>query len=247
MCGRFALTSAPEAVRVLFGIADQPSFPPRENIAPSEPVGIIIAERGARRLMLVRWGFIPAWTKAGERPPLLFNARAETAFDKPAFRHAIRRRRCLVPADAWYEWRGEGEGRGARKTKFMVRRRDGAPFAFGGIWETYVSPDGGEIDTMAILTTDANGALAAIHPRMPLLITPEHFARWLDCTDESPPALREIAALMRPWERDDLEITGIARPAAQRARIETNGVAMNEQDSAPPQATRLKPEQGSLF
>lgn len=201
MCGRYQLTTAPEALRALFGYVEQPNFPPREAIAPTEPIGIVGDTFGTRHFMLVRWGFLPGFVKDVASFPLLFNARGETLAEKPAFRNAIRRRRCLVPASGFYEWRREGEGRAARRTPYLCTRADGQPLALAGIWETHVGGDGSEIDTAAIITTAANGTMAAIHERMPVIIEPGDFDTWLDGNGEKPePAL----ALVRPAAEDVL-------------------------------------------
>ncbi len=125
MCGRFALTATPQDVKALFGYADTPNFPPRETIAPTEPIGVVVdAGGGARRFALMRWGFLPAWVKDPAEFPLFYNARGETLAEKPAFRSAIRRRRCLVPATGFYEWRRTGEGRAMKREPFFVTRAD---------------------------------------------------------------------------------------------------------------------------
>ena len=197
MCGRYQLTAAPDALRALFGYEELPNFPPRLSIAPTEPIGIVTQTFGVRHFQLVRWGFLP----------LLFNARAETAAEKPTFRNALRRRRCLVPATGFYEWRREGEGRSAHRTPFLCARRDGAILALGGIWETYVAPDGSEMDTAAILTTSANGVMAAIHERMPVILEPCDFAAWLDGTDER---VERVAPLMGPAGDDVLVLEEVS-------------------------------------
>ncbi|WP_374545575.1 SOS response-associated peptidase [Rhodoblastus sp.] len=205
MCGRFAITSPPEAVRAHFRYAEQPNFPPRYNIAPTQPIPIVTARGGPQGVMrhfqLARWGFLPGFVKDVQKFPLLFNARAETLAEKPSFRAALRRRRCLVPADAWYEWRANGPGAGksapkksAPKTPYLFHRCDGGLMAFAGLWETYIDASGGEIDTACIVTTMANGATAAIHDRMPALIAPDHYDAWLDPDETHPPPL----ALLRP-------------------------------------------------
>jgi putative SOS response-associated peptidase YedK len=177
MCGRFVLTSPPEAVRALFGYEDEPAFPPRYNIAPSQPVPVVILENGKRRMKLMRWGLIPSWVKDPRTFSLLFNARADSVLEKPSFRNAFRRRRCLVPADGFYEWQASGE----RKRPFFIHPSGGGPIAFAGIWETWVGPNGEELDTVAIITTEANDELRGLHDRMPVVIAPEAFEMWLDC------------------------------------------------------------------
>jgi putative SOS response-associated peptidase YedK len=177
MCGRYLITSAPEAIRALFRYAEQPNFPPRYNIAPTQPVPIVRLDNGERSFVLVRWGLIPAWVKDPHAFSLLINARGETIGKKPAFRNAVRLRRCLFPADGFYEWKTGAD----RKRPFCIRPRDGQPVAFAGVWETWMGPNGEEIDTACIVTTAANRFLAPLHDRMPVVIAPQAFDLWLDC------------------------------------------------------------------
>lgn len=179
MCGRYSITSPPEAVRRVFGYPEQPNFPPRYNIAPTQPVPIVrraAAGEGRREFVLVRWGLVPSWAREiGSKP--LINARSETVADKPAFRGAFRHRRCLVPADGYYEWWRGGSG---RPQPYNIRRKDGGLFAMAGIWETWVGADGSELDSMAILTRAATPVLRPIHDRMPCVVRNEDFDAWLD-------------------------------------------------------------------
>jgi putative SOS response-associated peptidase YedK len=176
MCGRYAITSAPEAIRRLFGYEGNPNFPPRYNVAPTQPVPIVRLAEGKRQFALVRWGLIPSWVKDPRAFSLLINARGESLNDKPAFRNAMRYRRCLFPADGFYEWRREGE----RRTPYYVHLKAGGPMAFAGLWESWMGPNGEEMETAAIVTTRANRALAAIHDRMPVIVPPDAFDFWLD-------------------------------------------------------------------
>jgi putative SOS response-associated peptidase YedK len=194
MCGRFVITSAPEALRKLFGYIDQPNFPPRYNVAPTQPVPVVIVENGTRQFRLMRWGFIPAWVKEPRGFALLINARAETVQDKPAFKNAIRRRRCLIPADGWYEWSQAD----AHKRPYFLYRRDGQPFGFAGLAEMWTGPNGEELDTVAIVTAAARTEMATLHSRVPVTIAPADFERWLDCTSED--AADAIPMLAAPSE-----------------------------------------------
>jgi putative SOS response-associated peptidase YedK len=133
-------------------------------------------DAGKPAFMLVRWGFLPSWVKDPRSFSLLVNARGESVLEKPAFRNAIRRRRCLVPADGFYEWSDTRPRR-----PFFVRPKTGGPIAFAGLWETWTGPNGEEVDTAAIVTTRANRTLAPIHDRMPVIVPPEAFDLWLDC------------------------------------------------------------------
>src|SRR3989440_4825108 len=177
MCGRYAITTAPEAIRQLFGYLEQPNFPPRYNVAPTQPVPIVRMTEGKRQFALVRWGLIPAWVKDPRAFSLIINARGESALDKPAFRNAMKYRRCLFPADGFYEWKREGE----KKRAYFVRLKSGQPMAFAGLWESWMGPNGEEMETAAIITLPAAGEFARLHERMPVIVPPEAFNLWLDC------------------------------------------------------------------
>ena len=207
MCGRYAITTTPEAMRSLFRYPDQPNFPPRYNIAPTQPIPVVRLIEGQRRFSLVRWGLTPSWVRDPRAFSLLINARGESVFDKPAFRAAMRYRRCLVPADGFYEWRREGE----RKRPYFVRLKAGGQaggqagglMAFAGLWEAWSGPNGEEMETAAIVTTAANRTLLPIHDRMPVIVPPEAFDLWLDCRAFD----AEMAtALIAPAADDLLEV-----------------------------------------
>jgi putative SOS response-associated peptidase YedK len=215
MCGRFVITSAPEALRRLFGYIDQPNFPPRYNVAPTQPVPVVIVGNGLRQFRLMRWGFIPAWVKDPRGFALLINARAETVADKPAFKNAIRRRRCLIPADGYYEW-SQSE---ARKRPYFIHPRDGQPFGFAGLAETWIGPNGEELDTVAIVTTAANADLKVLHPRVPVTIGANNFERWLDCSSDD---ANDAMALLAPpvegeflWHQVSIRVNRAANDDAQ--------------------------------
>src|SRR5437588_7515363 len=176
MCGRYSITTAPEAMRRLFAYPEQPNFPPRFNIAPTQPVPIVRLYEGRRQFALVRWGLIPSWVKDPRRFALLHVARGESVNEKPAFRNAMKRRRCLVPADGFYEWKRTAE----RKQPYFVRLKSGQPMAFAGLWESWMGPNGEEQETAAIVTTTASRSIAHIHDRMPVIVPPEAFDFWLD-------------------------------------------------------------------
>lgn len=179
MCSRYSLTSPPEAVRAYFGTKNGLDFPPRYNIAPTQPVLIVRrSHAGDREQHLVRWGLIPSWVKDPREFTTIINARSETAAEKPSFRGSLRHRRCLVPATGFYEWTGKP----GQKRPHLFRPRDGGLMALAGLAEHWVGADGSELETMAILTTTANATMEPIHDRMPVVIAPEHFDVWLDCT-----------------------------------------------------------------
>lgn len=177
MCSRYSLTSPHEVVRLYFRYVNEMVFPPRYNIAPTQPVAIIRHNaRHEREMVLVRWGLIPPWVKEPREFTTLINARSESAADKPSFRAALRHRRCLIPADGFYEWAGtRGE-----KRPHLVAPESGL-IALAGIHEHWLGADGSELETMAILTVAANRVMASIHDRMPVIIAPQDFDRWLDC------------------------------------------------------------------
>src|SRR4051794_3394461 len=187
MCGRYAITTVPEAMRALFRYFDQPDFPARYNIAPTQPVPIVRISEGRREFALMRWGLIPSWVKDPRGFSLLFNARGESAAEKPAFRNAMKRRRCLFPADGFYEWKQDGKA----KRPYFVRLKAGGPMAFAGLWESWMGPNGEEVETAAIVTTAASREIAHIHERMPVIVPPQAFDFWLD-----PNADAEMAAAM---------------------------------------------------
>lgn len=210
MCGRFSLTATPEEVREFLALLELEDFPARYNIAPTQPILAVIAgEQGApgsnlpqRRALLIRWGLTPGWVKDPREFPLLVNARAETAAEKASFRAAMRHRRILIPASGFYEWRRPPKESGEKSQAFWVRPRHGRIVAFAGLMETWASADGSEVDTGAILTASANPAFAPIHDRMPVVIAPKDFDRWLDCKTQEP---RHVTDLLRPPPEDLFE------------------------------------------
>ena len=177
MCGLYRLVISPEQVWARFGCGRAGPFPPRPVIRPGEPVGIVRREDdGARHWRWVLWGLVPHWMKEVPKSRRIINARAETLLQRPAFRGAVRHRRCLVPADGFYEWTGP---RG-RKRAVLFTFPDERPFAMAGLWERWMGADGSEIETMAIITVDANADVAPVHERMPALLRREHWQAWLD-------------------------------------------------------------------
>lgn len=176
MCGRYALTSSREALAALLGVARAEAFPPRYNISPTQNVPVALVEDGARRLVMHRWGLVPAFAADDKSLPLMFNARAETLAQKPAFSAALLKRRCLVPADGWYEWRTIGRF----KQPYLMRRPDRAPLMFAGLWEAWRKPNGEMLRSVAIVTVAASDDLAVIHERMPAVLPQDHWDAWLD-------------------------------------------------------------------
>ena len=184
------MASAREA-QALFGYHDEVDFPPRYNIAPTQPIAVVHQLAGERRFTLMRWGFVPAWVKDPRAISLLVSARAETVSERPAFSGAFRYRRCLIPASGFYVWQ---RGRGAQRRPFFVRPRALGPIALAGLWETWCGADGSEIDTACLLTIGANPILAPISPRMPVIIAPGDFEEWLGSGDLVDGLLRRAPA-----------------------------------------------------
>ena len=210
MCGRYVIKSPPAAIRALFGYGEQPNFPPRYNVAPTQPIPLVRIVEGKRTFALMRWGFIPAWVTDPKAFSLVINARGESVLEKPAFRNAMRRRRCLMPADGFYEWKAGAAGE--PKRPYFVRAKSGGPLAFAGLWETWSGPNGEELDTAAIVTTRANRTISSIHERMPMIVAPDAFDLWLNCTDVE---AATAAALIAPAPENLLECYEVS-PAVNR-------------------------------
>jgi putative SOS response-associated peptidase YedK len=252
MCGRFVIISPPEALRQLFGYPEQPNMPLQHNIAPTQPVPVVIFENGIRHFRLMRWGLIPAWVKDPRKFALLINARAETVLEKPAFKNAIRRRRCLIPADGYYEWQ-PFEG---RKRPHFIHRRDGQPFGLAALAETWIGPNGEELDTVAIVTAPASADLAVLHHRVPVTIAPGDFDSWLDCrADETEAAMALLTAPEEGefvWHEISTRVNRVANDDAQLILPIT--AEQREAETPMKKASPRKPEQvveddgqGSLF
>ena len=233
MCGRFTLRSSPRVVAELFGLDEVPNWEPRYNIAPSQlaPVVRMNAQDRRRHLDMLHWGLVPFWADDVAIGNRLINARSDTAATKPAFRAAMRDRRCLVVADGFFEWqtpapssqvpratapRGASKSTAGKKSSsksaatpkqpYVIERRDARPFAFAGLWETWQSPDGPWL-SYTILTTDANHTLSPLHHRMPVILDPRDYTRWLDPAIRSP---AEVEDLLAPAPDDWL----VARPVS---------------------------------
>ncbi|MFE0013897.1 SOS response-associated peptidase [Mesorhizobium sp. NPDC059054] len=261
MCGRFALTATPDQTTTFLGLDDIEPFPARYNIAPTQPITMVLSgapkapgsNRSDRTSMLVRWGLIPTWVKDTRQFPLLINARSESAAEKASFRTAMRHRRTLVPASGFYEWRQTGNRKGQA---YWVRPKNGGIVAFAGLMETYAEPGGSEMDTGAIMTTTANADIAHIHDRMPVVIHPGDFSRWLDCRDREP---RDVADLLRPVEEGFFEAIPVSdlvnKVANSGPEIQERSAASAEDVTTgqkPAKPARKKPggddtEQMSLF
>lgn len=207
MCGRFILRTFPASFSLGLRLhlpADpnpdslSPADPPRYNIAPSQPVAVVVDDKGStRKLRPMIWGLIPHWSKERPSGGGWINARSETVFDKPSFRAAAKYRRCLVPSDGYYEWRASG----GTKTPYLFEQPDGSPFCFAGIWDHWTAPDGSEVETVAILTTSASFQFASIHDRSPVILQPADYDAW---TQTSPEAVQPLKRLFEPPPEDFL-------------------------------------------
>jgi putative SOS response-associated peptidase YedK len=207
MCGLYSFRKSVDEARALFKYLEQPIFPPRQYITPGSPIAIV--REGVDKqphFALVRWGFIPSWVKEIKPGRPLINARSETVYEKPSFKNAIRRRRCLIPTDGFYEWAGDVPG---QKKPHYIHRPDHSLFAFAGIWEHWMGADGSELESAAMLTIDPNIVIATIHDRSPVVIHPADFARWLNGTEE------DVKDLLKspPDDYFAMEPTTIARNA----------------------------------
>jgi putative SOS response-associated peptidase YedK len=209
MCSRYTATADPKVLAARFGLSPAPGQRPRYNLAPSQEAPVVLAAP-APRLSLLRWGLLPAWAKGPQAKPQI-NARAETLADKPFFRESFRWRRALIPADGWYEW----PKRGADKAPRLLRRKDGALFAFAGLWES---------GTFAIVTVEPNPLVARIHDRMPALLAPDDEKAWLD--PKTPP--ERLRELLRPYPSELLD--------ARRVSERVGSVATDEPSLLEPAA-----------
>lgn len=174
MCGRYSLHASPEVVSLMFGLSEVPAFQPRYNIAPTSQVLVVRTEGELRGAAMVKWGLVPRWAKDAAIGARMNNARAETVAEKPSFREAYRKRRCLIPASGFYEWKAHGK----LKQPYYIHPAAGELFAFAGLWERWEGP-GGPLETCAVITTEPNAVMAPIHERMPMIIAPADYGRWL--------------------------------------------------------------------
>lgn len=207
MCGRFTLSHTPEEVAARFAVQESIfEFPPRYNIAPSQPVVAITQNAfgdGKRVLEGLRWGLVPSWAKDLSIGNKMINARAETLLEKPAFKRALARRRCLIPADGFYEWQAQGK----EKQPMFIHFRNSRIFAFAGLWEEWQSPDGSPLRSCTIITGAPNGLLSTMHDRMAVILPPELEAHWLDPAIDA----EEAHQMLRVFPDDELEAFPVNR------------------------------------
>lgn len=236
MCGRYLLIAPVEALRRLFGVEERPNLMARYNIAPTQDAPVVrIGASGGRELALLRWGLVPSWAKDASGGAMLINARGDTVASKPSFRAAYRLRRCLVPADGFYEWM-PGKAKGP-KQPFLIARADRATFAFAGLWERWHG-DGRSVESFTIVTTDANASLKPIHPRMPVILAADDYDAWLDLKNA------DAQALLRPAPDELLTAT----PVSTRVNAVANDdAALIEPVAVTPEPKPEPPAQGRLF
>lgn len=200
MCGRFTLAVNPGEFAEEFDGAEFPQqFQPRYNIAPTQPV-LAIPNDGTRAATFLLWGLIPSWAKDPTIGSRLINARAETLAEKPAFRGALKYKRCLIPADGFYEWKAQPGSKA--KIPHYIRLKTHRPFALAGLWDEWHSPDGAVIRTCTVVTTEPNRLMAEIHNRMPVILGPESIAQWLDTSPRTAESLRNV---LGPYDADLME------------------------------------------
>ncbi|MHC5109214.1 MAG: SOS response-associated peptidase [Planctomycetota bacterium] len=206
MCGRFTLSSPADVVAEWFSLTAVPALQPRYNIAPSQPVAAVRAgaDGQSRVLNTLRWGLIPSWSKDPAIGNRMINARSETAAEKPSFRTALKKRRCLIPADGFYEWKKEG----TQKQPYLIRFNDSALIGLAGLWESWTSPEGEMIESCTILTTRPNTLMKTIHDRMPVIVEPSCYGEWLSF---DPLGRERMQRFFAPFPDDALDAVAVSR------------------------------------
>ncbi|PHK95615.1 DUF159 family protein [Pseudoroseomonas rhizosphaerae] len=234
MCGRFFLQRDPQRLAEYFeAVPPFPNHPPSWNVAPTQDSLVVRRhpESGARHLGVLRWGLVPRWARDASGAAKLMNARSEGIAEKPSFREAFARRRCLVPADGFYEWRQEGK----RKQPYAVALRDGAPMALAGLWEGWQQPDGAWLRSFSIVTTEANAKQALVHHRMPVILPREDWPVWLGEAEGDP------LALLRPSPPEDLACWPVAARVGRFAENDAGLIARDPAATPPPELDDAPP------
>ncbi len=236
MCGRYRLTRKKEILAEHFGIEPDDNWQPRYNVAPTQDVTVIRQDPAEPKRTggTMRWGLIPFWSKDPKAGFKMINARSEDIAEKPAFREALKKRRCLIPADGFYEWQKSG----GTKRPFCFTMADEGLFAFAGIWERWKDPEGKWVETCSIITTAANALCEDIHDRMPVILHPEDYDLWLDPGFEN---TEELRALLKPYESDQMKRFEVS------SRV--NAVKNDDPDCVAPTAEpeSAAPSQPTLF
>ncbi len=216
MCGRYSLTADAESIQLAFNLDEVGGWAqPRYNIAPTQQVPVI-TDREPKRLSSMKWGLLPSWAKDPKLGSRMINARSETAAEKPSFRAAFKRQRCLIPADGYYEW----TKRGKRKTPYYIQHAQRRLFAFAGLWESWRQPDDTWLQTCAILTTAANDKVRPIHHRMTVILEPEDYETWLAPRELLPPEWQPLMAGPRADQLRFHEVsTQVNSPANDNPRL----------------------------
>lgn len=223
MCGRFALKAPPAELVARFGLDECADFGPRYNIPPGTDIPVIrLSPEGKHVLHLLHWGLVPHWAKDPSIGTKLINARGETVAEKPSFREAFKRRRCLVPADGFFEWKAEGK----IKLPYYISLKSGEPMAMAGLWESWKSPDGEIVRTVCIVTIGANELMAPIHDRMPVLVAPQHWQSWLAAPAD------EIRPLVEPYPANEMRAWPVSRRVSRTAD-DDSGLIEPASESAP--------------
>lgn len=204
MCGRYTVTVSGRLLAELFELDAEPRFAPRYNVAPTQQVPVVrLGSNGGREWVEARWGLVPSWAKDETIGARMVNARGETLAEKPSFRNAVKRRRCLLPADGFYEWRREGGG----KQPYLIRFSDGRPFAFAGLWELWKAPGAEPLLSCTIVTTTPNEVVAPLHDRMPVILPRDLHREWLSPTELEATRLRELLVPCPPEGMDAFPVS----------------------------------------
>jgi putative SOS response-associated peptidase YedK len=209
MCGRFVLAVQPQQMALEFAVGNLPQLAANYNVAPTQPVAVITNET-ERQVSLYKWGLLPSWAKDASMAAKMINARSETVDEKPAFRAAFKRRRCIIPANGFYEWRVNADG---KKTPMYIHLKDRELFGFAGLWEVWHSPEGDEVRTCTILTTEANSFMQSLHTRMPVILHREDYEAWLQPGEM---AAAPLKTLLRQYEDEKMTAYEVSR-AVNRA------------------------------
>ncbi|MCH8859396.1 MAG: SOS response-associated peptidase [Proteobacteria bacterium] len=250
MCGRFTLTSLPDPLIEMLGLESWPEFEPRHNIAPTQDAPVVLAapdgapDGGPLQLRMMRWGLIPSWTQEQKSGALLINARCENAAEKPSYRSAFKNRRCLMLADGFYDWKRIGK----RKQPYYFTLRDRQPFAFAALWERWTNPDGQAIETCALLTTEPNELMRPVHDRMPVILAPQDYRRWLG---PPRPGAELLSRLFEPYASSEMACHPVGAMVNNSAMETPDCIeplpAGSLIEKNPPPEQREPPEQPDMF